>query len=361
MSATHFWIRRHQIELVWGLFCLANLAAMAKLAGTDGGTIPFHFIWVSLTLLYGFRVWSLVRTALVLVTVMASTAAMIVLEVILGPTRPDELAEVPLMAAMFAVMAWHSRRRRAAEGLLVEHAEREREFMRDSSHHLKMPIAIARGRMELIRLGGLTSDQESDADLVLEELDRMARIVDGLLRFNATQALQVRRRLVDLARLVRKVVERWSDTVDRRWIVHGNPSIAIEADEAQLLCALDALIENAVDATGVGDTISLGASVQHGRAVVHVTDTGVGIPPEALPHVFERFWTRSRGGGRAHTGLGLAIVEATVRAHGGTLDVRSGYGTTVFTLQLGPVSELDADGLPLEPARSRTVSTAQVG
>src|SRR5262245_9590267 len=109
MSATASWLRNHRVEAAWAVFAAANIAVMGLLAGEDGGTVPFHFIWVSLTLLYGYTVWRVWPTAIVLTLVMASTATMIVLEVVKGPTRPDELTEVPLMAAMFCAMVWHAR------------------------------------------------------------------------------------------------------------------------------------------------------------------------------------------------------------------------------------------------------------
>ncbi len=93
------------------MFAVLNLGAMVLLSGGDGGTIPFHFIWVSLTIVYGFTVWAVRPTVVVLAVVVAATTAAILLEVGEGPTRPDELAEVPLMAAMFVAMVWHARRR----------------------------------------------------------------------------------------------------------------------------------------------------------------------------------------------------------------------------------------------------------
>src|SRR5213593_3916174 len=105
-------LRRHWLEVGWGLFASANLAVILLLDRWE--TIPFHLIWVSLTLLYGLRVWSVRTTATVLAVVMLTTGLALWWTVTHGAERPDELSEVPLMAAMFVAMVWHARRRQAA-------------------------------------------------------------------------------------------------------------------------------------------------------------------------------------------------------------------------------------------------------
>ena len=97
--------RPNSVDLLWVAFAAANLVAMARWATWE--TIPFHFIWVSLTLLYGFRIWRPVPTAFVLSGVCASTAVLIMLDIRDGTQVAGELAEVPLMSAMFLAMVWH--------------------------------------------------------------------------------------------------------------------------------------------------------------------------------------------------------------------------------------------------------------
>ena len=82
-------------------------------------TIPFHFVWVSLTLVYGLRLWRLRSTVVVLLVVSVATGAALALSISRGHEGPDELAEVPLMAAMFVAMVWHAVRRQAAVGEAV--------------------------------------------------------------------------------------------------------------------------------------------------------------------------------------------------------------------------------------------------
>ena len=101
------------VDLAWAVFSVANLAAIVIFSRWE--TVPFHFIWISLTLLYGFRVWSTRPTAWVLAVVMITTGAAIGWDVYTGAQTVDELNEVPLMAAMFWMMVWHAQRRLAAD------------------------------------------------------------------------------------------------------------------------------------------------------------------------------------------------------------------------------------------------------
>jgi signal transduction histidine kinase len=318
------------------VFAAANIAVMGMLAGEDGGTVPFHFIWVSLTVLYGYTVWRPGPTTIVLVLVMASTASMILLEIVRGPTRPDELTEVPLMAAMFCAMVWHARRRAAAQLQAIRSRERERDFVRDSSHHLKTPLGLARGYAELIRAGRLTTEQRHDVDVLITELDGLTKIVERLLLVMTVERPElIERRPVDLEQLLLGVMGRWMDAVDRNWTVRLDVAGALLADGERLECAFDALIENAVEATRQGDRISVTASEEHGLTTIRIADEGRGIPHDSIDHIFERFWTNAGRHDRRGTGLGLAIVKAIVDAHGGTISVRSDAAETVFTVSLG--------------------------
>ncbi len=96
-------LRRRWVEVAWGLFAAANVAVILMLSHWE--TIPFHFIWVSLTLVYGIRLWRLRTTMFLLLVVMAVTGAALAWSITRGHESPDELAEVPLMAAMFLAMA----------------------------------------------------------------------------------------------------------------------------------------------------------------------------------------------------------------------------------------------------------------
>ncbi|MGZ6643438.1 MAG: histidine kinase dimerization/phospho-acceptor domain-containing protein [Solirubrobacteraceae bacterium] len=148
-------LRRRRVEALWVLFALANLVAMAESPSWE--TIPFHFIWVSLTILYGFRVWGLGATGVVLGLVAVTTGVLILHDAFQGTQLWGELWEVPLMSAMFLAMVWHARRRqsslRAMESLARDRAqlvERQERLLHDVSHELRTPVTIARGHLEVL-------------------------------------------------------------------------------------------------------------------------------------------------------------------------------------------------------------------
>jgi two-component system, OmpR family, sensor kinase len=343
MSGIGSTLRRRWLEAAWGLFAAANVAVM--LLAPRWETIPFHFVWVSLTLVYGLRVWTLRSTVLVLAGVTLVTGAAMLFVVVSGRhERLDELTEVPLMAAMFVAMVWHAQRRQAAmeevsRAAEAEHRlfEREREFVRDASHELRTPITVATGHAELVK-GAVEGQVREDTEVVLDELERLSRISERLLLLAAAEGPAfLRPAPMRLAPLIAEAEKRWMAAAPRRWNVRIEGDGWLGADEGRLRIAVDALIENAVKFTSVDGEVTLVARAEDGLAVVEVTDTGEGIPAGQLGRIFDRF-ARSdpgRSRGRGGTGLGLAIAKAIVEAHGGSISVRSvlGEGST-FTLRL---------------------------
>ncbi len=168
------------VDVAWVVFSLANLAAIVVFSHWE--TVPFHFIWISLTLLYGFRVWSTRPTAWVLAVVMITTGAAIGWDVYIGAQTVDELNEVPLMAAMFWMMVWHAQRRLAADNerdLVSEENARllttQRRFLQDASHQLRTPITIALGHAELLASDLAGHPEARDIEVVVGELTRLRR------------------------------------------------------------------------------------------------------------------------------------------------------------------------------------------
>jgi two-component system, OmpR family, sensor kinase len=263
------------------------------------------------------------------------------------------------MAAMFLAMVWHARRRAAAMDEVRRLAdserrlrERERDFVRDASHELRTPITVARGYAELIRVANGVSETGEDAGMILVELDKLNQISERMLTLaRAGQADFLRPTRVDLEDLVSRTFKRWMIAAPRRWQLEVDADGEVLADGERLEAALDALIENAVAATGDGGRILIRGRWSDGDAVVDVVDDGTGIEPEHLGHLFDRFWRseRSRASRPGGTGLGLAIVKAIVEAHGGSVSVlsRPGEGTT-FTIRV-PGFEAAGETVP-EPA-----------
>jgi two-component system, OmpR family, sensor kinase len=322
------------VDVAWVAFSLVNLAAIVIFSHWE--TVPFHFIWISLTLLYGFRVWSTKPTAWVLAVVMGTTAAAIGWDVYIGAQTVDELNEVPLMAAMFWMMVWHAQRRLAADNerdMVSEANARllttQRRFLQDASHQLRTPITIALGHAELLA-GELAGRPEArDIQVVVGELARLRRLGERLLMIAASEDPDfLHLEPVALDRYTMEVLRKWRPTADRRWSLGPLDAAVVQADRERLGLAVDALLENAVRHTADGDSIRLSVlrSWDGETARMIVADGGEGIAPAELDRIFDRFRTGSQLGGARGTGLGLALVRAVARAHGGEVRVRSSPG-----------------------------------
>jgi len=321
------------LDAGWAIFSAINLVAIVAMPGWE--TIPFHFIWISVTLLYGFRTWAPKPTLVVLGVVMAGTGAGIGLDVVRGAEPGAELTEVPLMAAMFLAMVWHARRKLAAEqesSLVSEENGRllatQRRFLQDASHQLRTPITIALGHAELLARG-LTGRQEGhDIQVILGELNRLRRISERLLVIAASEDPEfLHPEAVALDSFTMEILRKWRPTANRRWQLGRLDKATVQADKERLGLAIDALLENAVRHTGDRDVIKLSVIAPGLGLPVRmiVSDGGQGIPDEQLQHIFDRFRSGDSGHPRG-TGLGLALVRAVARAHGGQVLVRSHPG-----------------------------------
>ncbi|HET9673152.1 MAG TPA: ATP-binding protein [Actinomycetota bacterium] len=338
-------LRRRWIEVAWGAFAATNVAVIVLLSRWE--TIPFHFVWVSLTLVYGFRRWRLRTTIGLLIVVIAVTGGALAWSIVRGHEGPDELAEVPLMAAMFVAMVWHAERRQAA----VEEARRlaesehqlllaQREFVRDASHELRTPITVARGHAELIRDLGNGDQTVEDAEVIIDELGHLSRLSERLLLLTtAGHPGFLARAPLDIGAFVEALARRWTRAADRDWRIGVDAHGTVPADRERLETAFDGLLENAVAATGRGDEIRLSCRAEGATVVLEVHDGGIGIRATDLPRIFDRFARVEVDRGRSNggTGLGLSITKAIVEAHGGTIEVesREGAGTTFRVRLLG--------------------------
>jgi two-component system OmpR family sensor kinase len=315
-------------------------------------TVPFHWIWITITFLYGFRRWTNAQTAAVLGAVIVITSIAMLRAV--GDTA--ELSEIPLMTCVFLGMVWHVRRRQDAVDAQRRVAAREREFMRDAAHTLRTPLTVAHGHAEFV-LDGLEPGTQGhdDANVLLDELRRLARISDQLLMLaTAEREEALLLAPVELDRLAAEVARRFAHSTGRSVAVHAPEAITVLADGQRLRHALDALVENALNATEAGGAVTIEARVRDGRAVLEVSDTGVGIATADRERIFARFARGADAERRPGTGLGLAIVKAIAEAHGGRIGVTSKPGErTTFTLTLGapqPAGRAPAAARGLYPA-----------
>jgi signal transduction histidine kinase len=333
--------RLNAIDALWFTFAMVNFGAM--LIWPRWETIPFHLIWFSLTLLYGFRVWDLNTTFAVLLVQGLVTGLLISDDAHHGTQEWGELFEVPLMSAMFLAMVWHARRHRDAAEALQENMReravllaRQERFLHDVSHELRTPITIARGHLEIMSRAAEAPALE--VNVAIDELGRMERIVERLLllvragRADFTAVAEE----VDIEAVIEDVTMRWAEVAPRAWQIGDLASGSLRADRDALRIALDALVENAVAHTTEDDAIELSARPLGNSVAIQVADEGCGISPEAVDQIFERFARADPGRARAHggAGLGLAIVQAIAKAHGGYCTVTSSPHGSVFTLVL---------------------------
>jgi len=309
----------------WVIFAVVNTALMFAVPGQE--TIPFHFVYISMALVYGFQPWPLPKTYAILGVVAVTTGAALVWHVENNVIGWEETAEIPLMAVLFLVMVWHVRRRVAATREARRYADSEHEmremqkrFVRFDSHELRTPMTVGRGFAELILDAQPGSQAAQDATVVLEELDNLERIAARLLTLaRMDERSTVKPSVLPLSALLERTVTRWRPAANRDWRL-GPISAVVVADRPRLETALDSLVENAVRYTEEGGRIELAAHPDGESVVIEVRDNGLGIPDEDLAYIFESFHSGSSRGG---TGMGLAIVKAIVEAHGGAVSAQN--------------------------------------
>jgi signal transduction histidine kinase len=349
------WGRVYRLDIVWVAFVGINLAAMRLLPAWQ--TVPFLAIWVSLTAIYGLRLWRLQPTILTVAAVTLATGGIVVVQVIKGQQDADYLAEVPLIALMFLVMVWHGQRRITAmqEQLAAMEVvqrvseenlrllEEQHRFVQDASHELGTPITVALGHAELMERAASETVLADDARVVAGELRRLGRMTSRILLLaSAGSPGFLHPEPVTAESVLGDALERWG-YLPRRWRLGPVSDVTVVADRDRLALALDALLENAIAHTGSGDEIEVSARQEDGHVVLMVADSGSGIAPADLDRIFQRFARANpqRSSEAGGFGLGLAIVQAIATAHQGTVQVRStpGRGSSFeLVLPLGPAA-----------------------
>jgi signal transduction histidine kinase len=315
------------------------LALMWAFSGQE--TIPYHLLFVSLTLVYGFRVWPPRATWIVISVVTLATGTIFWRHIAAGVVSPEEMAEVVLMPMLFLAMVWHARRRAEAVEILARMAEdrrdsleREREFLRDTSHAIRTPVTIARGHLELLEPDLPDPVAREDVGVVLHQLERMSTLGARLLALaRLDDGLETRP--LDLSRTLEQLTQNWTASTTRRWVSELTSGVMVRADSSWVEDSVDAIVENAIRFTGPSDVIRVSLHVVDRYAVIEVADSGPGIAAEDLPHVFDRYWHRTPPDGSTGSGLGLSMVKAVAVAHGGRVTAgRAPEGGALLTLTL---------------------------
>jgi heavy metal sensor kinase len=242
--------------------------------------------------------------------------------------------------------------------------EQIRRFSTDVSHELRTPITAIRGQLEVALFTAETPEQYREAIInAMEDIEKLSSIVRALLLLSQAESgqLVLQKALVDLGEVVKDQVDQFqipAEEKDVRLTASIEPCTPVEADHTQIERLLSNLLSNAIKYTPKGGSVRVivGPAREPGWTKISVEDTGVGIPAENLPHIFDRFYRvrNAQTNSIQGLGLGLSFVAWIVEAHGGRIDVASNSGVgTCFTVLLpsGPEAPEPA------PAESATLTS----
>ena len=237
-----------------------------------------------------------------------------------------EIPELNRLATSFNQMA----------ASLEEAENKRREIIDDLTHELRTPLTIIRGRLEEIADGIIVANSQIYSRLI-RETRRLQRLVNDLQELSQAEAgnLSLNRQPINVYHILKPLVDRFADQLlDSDRLLNLDcptylPCVMVDSDRIEQV--LVNLLSNAIRHTPKGSII-LKAWFDLDRVWISLTDTGSGIPPEELPHIFRRFWRSQKSRSRKYsgTGIGLAICRRLVELHGGEISVESqlGVGST---------------------------------
>lgn len=223
--------------------------------------------------------------------------------------------------------------------------ETQNQFMQDASHELRTPLTIARGHLELLAESPDASTEERDEAITvaMAEIDRMSRLVDGLLQLaRASEVERLQLAPIVVEPLLESIVAQLQRLDERAWLVHAEGNPAVFADEDALRQIVLNLARNADQHSPPEAAIELTAAAGDGAVTIEIADRGAGIPPRLRAHAFERFAHDGDG-----LGLGLAISQALAEAQAGSIALhdRPGGGTVAtVTLPTTPARPSPSKG-----------------
>jgi two-component system sensor histidine kinase BaeS len=327
------------------------LAVAVRAGGTTVGTASVSFPRGALPPAERQLRDALTRTTLWGVAIAATVALLVGLLVAAGITRP-----LRRLTAAVQRLGAGDRRARAnltAPGELGELAaavdtmaaalEREDDLRRaltaDVAHELRTPVTILAGQCEAL-LDGVAAPTPEQIASLHDEVLRLGRVIEDLETLASAEAaaLRLEHGEVDLRALVEQTARLLApqfESAEVRLETRLEP-VVVTGDQLRLGQVARNLLTNALKFTPPGGHVEVALTAHEGRgALLTVTDTGTGIPPEELPHVFERFWRGSNGRATAGSGVGLAVVAELVRAHGGQVTAASEPGNGArFSVEL---------------------------
>ncbi len=232
---------------------------------------------------------------------------------------------------------------------LKDSFEQMRQFSTDVSHELRTPLTAIQGQLEVALFTATRKEQLQEAiENALQDVERLSNLVRALLLLSQSESGQIpmHKATVDLGELVQDLVEQFQIPAE----VHGikltqncRDHVLCEVDRTQMERVVTNLLSNAIKYTAAGGWVKVGVESLRSHVRLTVEDSGVGIPPDHLPHIFDRFYRVPDPNPEKGLGLGLSFVATIVKAHGGEIRVHSrvGHGSRFeVTLPVGPVREI---------------------
>jgi heavy metal sensor kinase len=248
---------------------------------------------------------------------------------------PSDDAELAALAKAFNQLI---------DRLEASHLTQQR-FTADASHELRTPLTVLRGEIEVALRKPRSAEEYRDV-LVSnkEEIERLSRLTENMLALAHVDVGDAitQRELVNVSEVCSTVINRLQNlAAERQMIIQHEDTttepLSVNGDRVALERVMFNLVENAVRYSPTGENVTVRVSKAPPWIEIQIIDTGGGIAPEHLPHLFERFYRVDKARSRTHggSGLGLSIVKALVEAHGGSVSVSSevGHGST-FTVRL---------------------------
>ncbi len=222
--------------------------------------------------------------------------------------------------------------------------ERQQAFVLDASHELRTPLTLIRSEAEYLQQSpNLTQDERTEGEQrIVQEVDAMSTLVGNLLLLARSDgsSLPLDKVSLDLAAIATSVAIRFEELASERGVsltVPANESVIVDVDRGAIEQALSVIVDNALTYTPAGGSVEISAKRASGMGNIVVRDSGIGIEPQDVDRIFERFYradkarSRSTGG----VGLGLSVAKSLIDAHGGTLTAESQTGEgAVFTISL---------------------------
>lgn len=223
---------------------------------------------------------------------------------------------------------------------LEESFTRQAHFVSDASHELKTPIAVIQGYSNLLKRWGAKDPAilEEGIEAISRESDNMKRIVEQLLLLARLGKFSMATTRFNLCEVLDDMVDGYRVVnATHKIVFNGDAEITVETDKNMLLESVRTLVDNAIKYTPAGGEITVSSFLEGEKAVIRVSDTGVGISAQDLPKVFDRFYRcdKARGRDSGSSGLGLTIAKSIVEMMGGNISVTSEVGKgSVFTIEL---------------------------